>query len=105
MLPKIKSISAPTLKEWLDQDKAIVIDVRETAEFTQQRIENAINIPLSNIWLFFEKIEDFQNKNIVMQCKIGQRSLIACHLVQEKNEINNKYNTDNTYNLRGGIIS
>lgn len=77
-MKEIKNIDCKTLKEWLENDKAILIDVREFDEYKAANIPNAILFPLSS----FNPLMIPQNpdKEIIFQCKSGKRSLNACQL-------------------------
>jgi len=93
----IKNIDAKTLKNWLDNDQAILIDVREPAEHRSQNISHAKLIPLNQISK--EKLPEIGNKKLVIHCQAGKRSLMACQKLLNENlgvEI---------YNLEGGINS
>ncbi len=92
----IKSIDSKQLKSKLESGQVILIDVRELDEFRIEHIEGAINIPLSQ----FHKINDIElsgNKILVMQCRVGARSMRACQLLLELNF------TNEVWNLEGGI--
>ena len=93
----IKNIDAKTLKNWLDNDQAILIDVRQPAEHRSQKIDKAKLIPLDKICK--EKLPDIGDKKLVIHCQGGKRSLSACQKLLNENlgiEI---------YNLEGGINS
>ena len=63
----IKNIDAKTLKNWLDNDQAILIDVRQPAEHRSQKIEKAKLIPLDEICK--EKLPEIGNKKLVIHCQ------------------------------------
>ncbi len=90
----IKEISAAQLKQLLDQDKAILVDVRQPGEHATECIEGACLIPLDILDL--EKLPK-ENKTIVVHCKSGRRSENACKKLLEANP-----NLD-IYTLAGGI--
>lgn len=93
----IKNIDAKTLKNWLDNDQAILIDVRQPAEHRSQKIDKAKLIPLDEICK--EKLPEIGDKKLVIHCQGGKRSLSACQKLLNENlgvEI---------YNLEGGINS
>ena len=74
----------------------VLIDVREIFEYQEAHIENSINIPLSNILTEIEKYS--LNKPIIMICRAGVRSRLACELLAQEG-------FDYTlYNLTGGIV-
>ena len=91
----MKNVDVKTLKNWLANKEVILIDVREIAENENQRIADAILIPLAEITK--EKLPDIKNKKLVIHCQGGKRSLNACQKLIAENigcEI---------YNLEGGI--
>jgi rhodanese-related sulfurtransferase len=93
----MKNVDVKTLKNWLDNEEAVLIDVREIAEHENQRIAGATLIPLAEITK--EKLPDIKNKKLVIHCQGGKRSLNACQKLMAENigcEI---------YNLEGGINS
>ena len=90
----IKHIDAQTLKQWLTNDEAILIDVREPAEHKTANIPSAILKPLGSICC-----SDIpkSRKKIVLHCQKGMRGTNACQkLFAENNDIE-------VYNLEGGI--
>lgn len=91
----IKNVDATTLKQWLAENKAVLIDVRETNENACERIKQAHNIPLNSISV--DKLPDYQDKKLVIHCHLGKRSMAAClQLTEEMPSLE-------VYNLEGGI--
>lgn len=91
----IKNINAKTLKEWLDADSAVLVDVREPAEYEAESIKGAKLIPLSSVCKAV--LPDFSGKKLVMQCHLGGRSASACaKLLADAPDLE-------IYNLEGGI--
>lgn len=72
----IKSLIPQDLKTLLDQNQAVLVDVREPDEFRQERIAQAINIPLGSIDA--QGLRTVTGKTIVFQCQSGRRSQEAC---------------------------
>ena len=93
----IKTINCQTLKNWLENDQAILVDVREIEENMASHIKDSILIPLGFISL--NKIPDLSGKKLVMQCRSGKRSASACEKLLTENP-----NLD-IYNLEGGILA
>ena len=84
----------------LAKEEAILVDVREQAEFDQCRIAGAHFVPLSNLIEEIQKIDLPKDKNIIFQCLKGGRSAEAIMYLQEG------YLAEYTlYNLEGGIIA
>ena len=91
----MKNVDAKTLKQWLSDGEAIVIDVRESAEHTANNIPEASLCPLGEL---DKKKSNFpKNKKIVMHCKTGKRGSLACQKLLEI------YPELDVYNLQGGI--
>jgi rhodanese-related sulfurtransferase len=93
----MKNVDVKTLKNWLANEEAILIDVREIAEHKNQRIAGSTLIPLAEITK--EKLPDTKNKKLIFHCQGGKRSQNACQKLLSENidcEI---------YNLEGGINS
>ena len=93
----VKNIDCATLKKWLKNDEAVLIDVRELAEYQESKIDQAHLIPLGEI--FINSLPDFKNKKLVLHCRSGKRSLTAgAKLLEENPKLE-------IYNLEGGIIA
>ena len=84
------------LKDKLDKNEILLIDVRENIEYQEEYIPGSVLIPLSEISL--EKISD-QSKEIIIHCKSGKRSLSACDKLLDENP------DLNVSSLDGGIIA
>lgn len=88
------NISARDLQAKLQSnDSIILVDVREKWEYDYVRFENAVHIPLRNLRLKFDKLD--KNKEIVVYCHHGVRSIQACFLLDKLGF--------KVYNLDGGI--
>ena len=71
----LREIDAPTLKRWLDEDKAVLIDIRDTDEYVREHIPGARLVPLSG----FDRA-DFsagQDRIAVFHCNTGNRTCQA----------------------------
>lgn len=98
-----KTIESSIAKEFVSNEKAILIDVRSFEEYEQRHIEDAINIPFDTISK--EAIENITNSkidNIIVYCQSGSRSKEAAIMIIELGytnvydlgSINNWENTD-----------
>jgi len=96
-MAKVINLTALKLKELLDKKQAIVIDVREPAEYRSGNIEGAINNPLSYVSLETCHLPEHKGKKIVLHCLSGKRSMLACEKLLGEGI------RDNVYNLEGGI--
>ncbi|MBN1255719.1 MAG: hypothetical protein JXA50_10640 [Deltaproteobacteria bacterium] len=76
---KVCEVSAADAKGKIDSDTSLIIlDVREPDEFGKGHIPKAINIPRG--LLEFKVTNEIPNKdaNILVYCKTGGRSCLAC---------------------------
>jgi adenylyltransferase/sulfurtransferase len=94
----INSIGANKLNILLSkQQQVYLVDVREPMEYKQGRIKGSINIPLSCI---LNEIDKFDiGKKLVMICKVGIRSKLACEKL-----LSEGYDFD-LLNLDGGMLA
>ncbi len=91
----LHTINAATLKEWVEQRKAVVIDVREPAEHHAENIEGTMLLPLSR--LSRANLPASGEKKIVLHCHKGARGTTACQkLLAEDPSLE-------IYHLDGGI--
>ncbi len=82
----------------LNQDDALVIDVRETAEYDSGHIKNSKHIPLASLKDKLDELKKFKDKPILVYCRSGSRSYQACKTLK-------KAGFENTHNLSGGVMS
>lgn len=68
------TISAQELVQLVNNEGAIVVDIREKAEYDQGHIVDAINIPYANLEARMDELEKHKDKPIVLACKMGQHS-------------------------------
>ena len=68
----IQDIEATALKTWMEQEEAILIDVREPLEYATEHIPGARLLPLST----FDPTQVLQEagKKVVLHCVMGMRS-------------------------------
>ena len=72
-----ESLTTDQLKQ--EQDKFVIIDVRESDEFVNGAIENSQNMPLGLVIRNVKKgqIEELKGKKICVYCASGYRGNIA----------------------------
>lgn len=97
-MTKINLVDPETLQLWLTKDEVILIDVRESSEYREAHIAQAISIPLSTLSVSINELDVLQKeKKIVMQCRVGIRSMMGCRLLKDQG-----FERD-LWNLEGGI--
>lgn len=73
----LQTIDASTLKQWLDQQSAIVVDVRETDEYQAGHIPGATLLPLSSFDPAQLPQAESPAQKVVLYCRSGKRSTTA----------------------------
>lgn len=94
----VNEICPTTAQQWV-KNGAILVDVREKDEVAQLAydVPNIIHIPLSVFEDHFTEIS--KEKEVVLVCKGGGRSLRAAGFL-----INNGYSKEKVVNMQHGII-
>ncbi|QSF46866.1 rhodanese-like domain-containing protein [Paenibacillus tianjinensis] len=78
-----KAVTPQALVEQLKQGKPLnLLDVRESVEWAEGHVEGAKHIPLSQLMERREELEPAQE--IIIMCRSGNRSGLACELLHEK---------------------
>lgn len=70
-----QAVTASLLKSWLDENRVILVDVREAVEYAQEHITQAQLLPLSQF--SSHQISVDHEKVIVLYCQSGRRSAQA----------------------------
>jgi rhodanese-related sulfurtransferase len=73
--PKTKDLTPAQVRAALAAREILLIDVREPAEFAAERIDGAVNQPLSTFAP--RKLPEAGSRTIVLQCAGGKRSAMA----------------------------
>ena len=93
-----QSISSQQLVNLVNQEKAVVLDVPDTGEYSAGHITDAINIPHSSLQSRLKEIEKFKERPIVIVCKMGQHAGSMGTMLK-------KAGFRNVSRLRGGLSS
>lgn len=80
----------------INRENAVVVDVREVAEFATGHLPNARNIPLGELEKRSGELAKFKNKPLILVCQSGARSGRAMATVKAAG-------FDKVYNLAGGV--
>jgi rhodanese-related sulfurtransferase len=76
---RVHEVDAPTLKQWLEQQAVVLLDVREAAEHGREKIPGAIHTALST----FNPAQLPQDRKVVLHCQSGRRSAQAAQKLLE----------------------
>ncbi|MDH4284320.1 MAG: rhodanese-like domain-containing protein [Gallionellaceae bacterium] len=91
-LTRVKEIQPWDLRKLLDAGRELILlDVREPVEYSMLRIPGSINAPRGVLeqsceWDYDETIPllaDGRNKEIVVVCRSGKRSVLAADIMQQ----------------------
>lgn len=98
----INSITTFELESLLNAENINLIDVRSNEEFEAGHVKTAINIPLNHILL---KSKDFNiNETYYIICRTGNKSSIACQLLNYSQDINVVDVLGGMFNWQGEIV-
>ena len=92
----VKQVDIDEARRMMEQSGTVVIDVRESDEWRQGHLGNAIGIPRGFLELRIEEKVPDRRTPIIVQCASGTRSLFAARTLREMGY-------DNVYNLVGGF--
>ena len=93
----MKEKTVSELREWKDNGTPFqIFDVREPHEYDICNLEGEL-IPLGNLLAEVDKIR--KDIPVIVHCRSGARSSAAI------NELEKRFNFENLYNLKGGIIA
>jgi len=93
-----KNISVGEATLLINRQDALVVDVRETAEWSAGHIPNARHIALGHLGKHLSEIEKYKDKPLILVCASGNRSGSACGMLK-------KAGFTQVFNLQGGIRS
>lgn len=81
---------------WINREHALVLDVRNAAEFAGGHITEARNIPLESLPEQLKTLHKHKNKPVLVHCQGGVRSAKACQVLKNAG-------FTNVGNLKGGL--
>ena len=93
---QIKQIDIDEARRMLEKPGTVLLDVRESDEWRQGHIPQAIGIPRGFLELRVEEKVPDHKTPVILQCASGTRSLLAARSLRE-------LGYENVYNLTGGF--
>lgn len=95
----VEQISVTELKKAIDNSqKPILLDVREPHELDICKLDYTIHIPLGELRFRLDELEDYKDRQIVVYCRSGRRSLLAAEFMKEEG-------FSRAANLKGGVLA
>lgn len=82
----------------LNDLNAVIVDVRETKEFKDGHLKDAVHIPLGDLKSRISELSKYKDKAVIAYCRSGNRSNSACKTLH-------KAGFESVSNLQGGIMA
>lgn len=79
--PSVNTLEATQL---INREDALVLDVREQAEYAQSHILNSRGLPLSQLEARIGDIEKFKDKPVIVYCATDNRSSTAAATLKKR---------------------
>lgn len=93
-----KEVSPVQAVQLINRRDAVILDVRDAAEFAAGHLPNARHIPVLDLDKRLKEIEKFKQRPIVVTCRSGSRSSAACGVLR-------KNGFAEVFSLKGGILA
>ncbi len=81
----------------MNNDDAVVVDVREVNDFNKGHIKDAKNIPMSSLKQQLDNVAKVKDLPVLMYCRSGNISGRACRVLKRSGY-------SDVHNLAGGIL-
>ena len=91
------SVSPTESTQMINHDDALILDVRESNEYSEGHIINSLHIPLSGLKKRINDLDKHKTKKVIVACRSGHRSSQACATLK-------KEGFEHVFNLRGGVM-
>ena len=93
------NITVEELKQRIDNGETIhLVDCREPHEYAEANMGGKL-VPLGKIQTMqVEELEDLKEEEVIVHCRSGHRSMIACMVLDQ-------LGFKNTVNVTGGILA
>ncbi|MBE0624835.1 MAG: rhodanese-like domain-containing protein [Burkholderiales bacterium] len=93
--PSVNTLEATQM---INRQDALLLDVREQAEFAQSHILNARGLPLSQLEARIGDIEKYKDKPLIVYCATDNRSSTAVAALKKRG-------FSNVFSLSGGFAA
>jgi rhodanese-related sulfurtransferase len=92
----VREVGAFEATALINRRNAVLVDVRETKEYEEGRIPNALHVPQSQLASRAQELKKHTARPVIAYCERGQRSRIAAGTLA-------KLGFSEVYTLRGGL--
>jgi len=91
-----QTVSTAEATTMINRQDALVLDIRDKADFKAGHLVNAINIPYASLAQRMNELEKERERPIVLVCKTGQTVSMAGKMLREKGF--------NAVRMKGGMM-
>ncbi len=74
-------INQEAAKEMIDNEKVVILDVREEEEYEEGHIENSVLLPVGEVTMSAEKLIPNKDETVLVYCRSGNRSKQASYVL------------------------
>ena len=78
-----KTLTAQQVIMRMNKEDAVILDVRDKADYKKGHIINSINIPYASLENKISELNDHKEKPVIVVCKMGQTSNAAGALLRK----------------------
>ncbi len=78
------TVTPQQLTNLVNQQQAVVVDLRDQAEFRKGHIVEALNIPFAKLSERMGELENLRERPLILVCKLGQFSSAAGKQLQQQ---------------------
>ncbi len=93
-----KEVGANEAVRLMNNEEALMLDVREEGEFKDGHVINSVHIPLGVLESRLKEIEAHKEKPVIVYCRTGQRAAKAGTVLQRQG-------FKSIYKLNGGMLA
>jgi len=97
LFSKFKRVSPVEATALINRQDAVVLDVRESHEYSGGHIADSIHIPMAKLSERVSELERYKGKPIIVLCRTGSRANSACNSLT-------KHGFEQIYSLQGGLV-
>ncbi len=91
-----QTVSTAEATTMINRQNALVLDIRDKADFKAGHLVNAVNIPYASLAQRMNELEKERERPIVLVCKTGQTVSMAGKMLREKGF--------NAVRMKGGMM-
>lgn len=93
-----QEVSPAEAARLVEQEGAVLLDVREPGEWKRERIPGARHVPLGQLGSRLGELSELKERPVVVQCQSGMRSSMAARTLKQAG-------FQKVYNLAGGLMA